>query len=97
MLPHLEKRIKRQNQPKWFSEDIQNAKNVWDKCKRSGHFSEYKKARNNVTKLIKLAKQAHYQNIVSHANDDSCKIWKCINELKGKGLKTSVQNDFIQW
>ena len=63
--PLLEKRIKRQNQPKWFSEDIQNAINVRDKCKRSGQFSEYKKARNNVTKLIKLAKQAHYQNIVS--------------------------------
>ena len=89
--PLLEKRIKRQHQPKWFSEDIQNAINVRDNCKTSGQFSEYKKARNNVTKLIKLAKQAHYQNIVSQANGDSCKLWKCINELKGKGLKTSVQ------
>ena len=30
--PLLEKRMKRQNQPKWFSEDIQNAINVRD-CK----------------------------------------------------------------
>ena len=72
--PLLEKRIKRQNQPKWFTEDIQNAINVRDKCKMSGQFSEYKKARNNVTKLIKLAKQAYYQNIVSQANGDSCKL-----------------------
>ena len=46
--PMKEKRIKREQQPGWFTEEIQSLIYKRDNCHKNGNFNEYKTLRNKI-------------------------------------------------
>ena len=49
---------------------------------------EYKAYRNTLNRLLRLAKQIHYHNILNEHKGNSKKAWKFINELAFDQKKT---------
>ena len=85
-IPFKQRRVKHQTQPKWFSPEIGDAIKNRDSLKSQGKETEYKTARNEVTKLIRLAKQKHYEKILENTNNNPQNVWKIFKEFgAGKG------------
>ena len=53
--PIKEKRVKREQQPDWFSDEIKKLIHERDYLKKKGYHDKYKIQRNKVTALIKRA------------------------------------------
>ena len=51
------------------------------KCNDKSKIEFYKKYRNMLTHLMKLAKQEYYSNLFKKYNNNSAKTWKTINDL----------------
>ena len=60
-----------------------------DKILNSVHHTSYKKARNEVNRAIKLAKDAYFQKQFGNCNGDTRKMWKVLNNaMKRKSHKS---------
>ncbi len=44
----------------------------------------YRKLRNYVTKLKRMKKKLYYENRITGSKNDNKKVWKTLNELRGK-------------
>jgi len=94
-LPIKEHRVKRQTQPKWLTPEIIDAIKDRDKLKSQGKEDEYKTARNNVCKLIRLAKQNNYETILEQSGNNPQNVWKVFKEFgAGKGGNTNKSTIF---
>ena len=51
---------------------------------------EYKAYRNTLNRLLRLAKQNHYHNVLNEHKGNSRKAWEVINELAFDTKKTSI-------
>ena len=51
---------------------------------------KYKEVKNEVTKLIREAKQQYFQNVFTKASNDSRKIWNNVNKITGKKKKLNI-------
>ena len=78
--PIKQKRVKRDNQPDWFTEEIKKSIYERDKCHRNGKFNEYKSLRNKTTALIKKSKKAFFNQAIKE-NKNSSFIWKNLKDI----------------
>ena len=81
-IPQQELKKKRRNLP-WLTKNVvrhmQKRNNMFPRAKRSKnptHFAKYKKIRNNVTTMLRSAKQSYFNSLTS-AN--SKQFWKTVN------------------
>ena len=64
-----------------------------DKILNSVHHSSYKKARNEVNRAIKAAKDAYFQKQFGNCKGDTKKMWKVLNDVfKRKSKKSKIPN-----
>ena len=60
------------------------------------HFhSAYKKARNNLNKLVKNTKADYCNNAISQCRKDPKSIWNTVNKLTNSKSKTSNINELV--
>jgi uncharacterized membrane protein len=81
LLPLQQKRVKREVQPKWFTNNISQKIKSRDKALKRARKSNletdwniYKKAKNNVTSLIRNAKQNYFKDKFSEHKNNSSKL-----------------------
>jgi hypothetical protein len=80
----ITRRVKRQNQPKWFSNDINEAIKLRNCLKTSNQFDIYKTQRNKVVNMIVYAKSNYYKQILVQCKGNSRLLWKHFKEAIGK-------------
>lgn len=91
--PIITKRVKRQTQPKWMTQDILHAIQKRDMAKQHFQENEYKQWRNRVTELIRDAKAKHYTESIEDNKDNPrllSTIFKELGNQTTKGCPTSV-------
>ena len=86
----------RSNYAPWITERVKNAMNHRDYLKKrtvmtsSVDYDEaYRKARNYVNKLVKNTKTRYHQESIDKTNSNTKQMWKHINQLIGRGSKTT--------
>jgi hypothetical protein len=89
--PLRRKRVKHQTVPGWMSEDLVKAMKLRDKLKKEKKFEEYKKQRNIVSNMVKLAKQEHIVKMVGD-NYDTAHIWRAVNDITHKSKHSKHPN-----
>lgn len=90
--PLREKRVKHSTVPPWLTVDIKRAMSYRDKLKREKSFDQYKKQRNQVKYLVRAAKKAYFNKMMSEKRD-TASIWKAINLItKGKTVAEIPSN-----
>ena len=86
--PLQKKRVKHQTMPPWLSQEIINAMALRDKLKKEKSFTEYKKMRNKVKSMVRLAKKSLFDKMIKD-NRDVSSLWKAINLItKGNGNRS---------
>ena len=64
-----------------------------DRILNSVHHTNYKKARNQVNRAIKVAKDEYFQKQFGNCNGDTRKMWKVLNNaMKRKSFKSKLPN-----
>ena len=110
--PKISKRTK-ENNP-WITQGLISAiskrdclyikwlKTVSNRCKSGNPMlrEQFKKYRNMLASLIKLGKQTYYKNKFTETNGDKKKMWKLINNLRGKSASKisssfKIRNDTV--
>ena len=91
-LPFKEKRVKRRIQPKWFTNDIAQAiksrdrlLNVAKQSKLDTDWSNFRKEKNRVTKLIRETKKTYFKDKVAENKQNPRKLWNLIKGLSKDG------------
>lgn len=87
--PIRRKRVKCSTIPNWMTKEIITAMQLRDSLKENKQFDDYKKQRNVVSALVKLAKKNYFQKLIRDQND-ICQIWRAMNELSNKSRKTQT-------
>ena len=77
--PLKEKRIKRDQQPNWFTNEIKSYIRDRDYHKQNGNFDKYKILRNKTRTLIKRSKRDFFNKAIKE-NKDSKFIWKTLKQ-----------------
>ena len=92
-LEKLSRRKTKINQNQWITDEILRATNLKNKQYKKlikSNFSDpelhntYKLQRNKLTRMIKKAKQRHYQKLLNRSNNSSKQTWNVINNLINK-------------
>ena len=80
----------------WLSKSIKTEMNYRDYLKKravkTSHqtdYEAYKKQRNQVNKLVKIRKIKYYHEVINKDQSNPKAMWKHINQLVGKGSKTT--------
>ena len=86
--PICKKRVKHSTIPSWMSNEIRDAMKIRDQLKKNKQFDQYKKQRNKVTNLVRIAKKTYFENLLKepHSNQIT-QTWKAINEFTKKSRK----------
>jgi len=87
--PIRTKRVKYATIPIWMTNEIKDTMRLRDHMKKTKQFESYKKLRNTVTELVKLAKKKYFEKLVKNKND-ICQIWRAMNELTNKSRKAQT-------
>ena len=104
LLPLQQKRVKREVQPKWFTNNISHKIKSRDKAFNRNletNWNIYKKAKNNVTSLIRNAKQNYFKDKFSEHKNNSSKLWnliKCLSKDGGEnksGISQVVDSEVV--
>ena len=98
--PMKECRVKDRHNP-WITSDVvklmykrDHLKKKYDKLKLPHILSEYRRTRNNVTKVIKNKKRKYFSTVTEKYKGDSKKLWKEINKFIGrKSTNTDIPNN----
>ena len=77
--PIKEKRIKREHQPNWYTDEIKNAARERDYHKRKGNHDQYKILKNKTSFLIKKSRREFFNEAIKE-NKESKLIWKSLKE-----------------
>ena len=88
--PLRQKRIKRENQPIWFSEDIKALIYERDKCHKNGNHNQYKYLRNKITYLIKKSKRDFFNKAIKDKKDVRF-LWKNLKDITKMNKNNSVK------
>ena len=78
--PIKSKRIKREIQPEWYSQDILNASKHRNMYHKQKNWAQYKKWRNKTSYLIRKNKRNFYNKAIKETQNSS-KIWKHIKTV----------------
>ena len=84
----------------WYTDDIQSlrkevrhAERRWRRTHENQHREEFRDQKNNLTKQIKIAKKAHYQNKISSAGQVQKALFQCVDELVRKTKSTTLPSN----
>ena len=95
-IPFIEKRVKREKQPGWITDEIRKTIKIRDnyrhKIKNKNNQNSYRFWRNRSTKLIKAAKQKYYIQSIEQNNLNPRIISEIFDELSHKPKKTITPN-----
>ena len=107
-MPLQQKRVKCEVQPKWFTNNISQEIKSRDKLLKIARKSNletdwnvYKKVKNNVTSLIRNAKQNYFKDKFSEHKNNSSKLWnliKCLSKDGGEnksGISQVVEDEVV--
>ncbi|CAB4039687.1 Hypothetical predicted protein [Paramuricea clavata] len=90
-MPLNHKRVKKQNQPAWMSDEIMNSirnrDNLLKKARKSNipaDWALYKHARCKTTNMIKFSKRQFIQESIENNQGNPKGIWKVLKSLSGK-------------
>lgn len=91
----------RSNQKPWFTTEIKRlmvdrdyAYSRWKRYKTSNLHETFRKTRNNVTKVIRVAKSKYYSEKFANLNDTK-NIWKTIKEIGIGNNKKQKNNSML--
>ena len=84
--PLRRKRVKYESNPSWLTNNIRSEMKKRDDLKKAKLFDEYKKQRNKVLNLVRKAKKAYFNKLVSNYNSKTISIWRAINEFTKKSF-----------
>ena len=87
--PLKEKRIKHDQQPEWFDDDIKEMMFERDNCHKKGKFDQYKILRNKVSYMIKKKKKNFFNNAVKQ-NKDQGFLWKNLKNISELNKSNTV-------
>ena len=87
--PWLTSEIKR----KIYDRDFLKKKSV--KTGSANFYNAYKKARNELKRLIKSTKARYYNDAFNQCKKDPKAMWKTINQVKNKKSKTTNINELV--
>ena len=59
-----EKRVKREHQPGWFTDEIKSLIHDRDKCRNTGKTEQYKILRNKISSMIKRSKKDFFNKAI---------------------------------
>ena len=82
--PLKERRVKKQVQPEWFNEDIQQAMYLRDKYCSANDRENFIYWRSKASELKRKSKSTYYKELIIANKNDSKKLWKLLNELAPK-------------
>ena len=95
--PVITKRIKRNSQPKWFTEDlnkeIQSRGYLLKKarCTNSPEaWKKYKETKNKVTRLIRTQKKTFFRSQVNENQRNPKKLWSLIKDLSRESSTSNI-------
>lgn len=80
--PIKEKRIKRDQQPGWFTQELQSLIYKRDACHKKGNIDEYKELKNRIASLIKSNKKEFLNQAISE-NIESKHLWRHLKDISG--------------
>ncbi len=78
--PIKEKRIKRDRQPDWFTDEIKSLIYAGDRFHKSKNVHQYKILRNRIFSMIKKNKKEFFNKAVSE-NKNSKHLWKHLTDI----------------
>ena len=81
--PLRRKRVKHPKLPPWLTKDIIQAMVLRDKLKRDKLSDLYKKQRNKVSTLVRIAKKNYFNKLITDSRD-TVTIWRAVNEITRK-------------
>lgn len=81
--PIRRKRVKHKTLPGWLTREIVEAMKTRDELKKKKKFDEYKQQRNKVSVLVKNAKKAYFNKLISN-HCDTAHLWRAMNEITHK-------------
>ena len=90
--PFKTRRVKHTPKPKWLTKEIEDTCIKRDKFLKDGNYEEFRKQRNKVTSLKRVAKQKYFNSLVS-SKQNSKSIWKAINDLTNKPRPSQVNHN----
>ena len=82
--PIKEKRIKREHQPEWFTDELKSLMHKRDNYHRNRDIDQYKILRNKITYLIKKNKKYFFNKAVNK-NKDPKYLWKHLKDISFSG------------
>ena len=86
------------NECKIMIEKKHKARNKYNRNKTTENLTEFKKLKNETTKLIKATKKKHWENFITKEidiNTNPGKVWKMVNAMSGKYSKKKGIGDMI--
>ena len=95
--PIKEKRVKRNVQPGWFTDEIKHITNERDKCHKNKNFIQYKILRNKATSFIRKSKINFFNQAIKE-NKTPSYLWKHLKDVtndnnSGISIPTAVEYD----
>jgi hypothetical protein len=93
--PVIQKRVKRERQPLWFTDEVKQAINDRDRYKKLRDHDNYVKCRNKAVSVIRRAKGQYYKEAMEKCNGNSGKLWKHIKDLKGN--KINIHTNVLEY
>ena len=93
--PIKEKRVKRNVQPGWFTDEIKHIINERDKCHKNKNFIQYKILRNKATSFIRKSKINFFNQAIKE-NKTPSYLWKHLKDVtndnnSGISIPTAVE------
>ena len=94
--PFKTKRVKTKHLPEWYNDEIAFARKQRDNYKRRKSWSEFKKYRNKVKKLIRSAKRKCFTDSVTNSKDTRT-IWQHFRKVNNKEAcsKASLPDEIV--
>ena len=93
--PRIKKRVKREKQPGWITDDLIDLMHMRDLAKRRGQHNNYKHFRNRVTIMLKENKSKYYKERVESCKDEPRKLVSLFNELGIKQTSDKSINKIV--
>ena len=84
------KRVKHRTKPPWLTKEIVQAMSLRDELREQKRFTEYKKQRNFVRKLVRQAQKSICDKLIKNGEaKDTSQLWQALNLVTKGGNKQS--------
>lgn len=88
--PMKNKRVKSKRLPDWFTPEIIHMQKQRDNARKVNQWTEYKRYRNKIRQLIRLAKRKYFSDSINNSKDSKA-IWNHLRTVNNK-KQTSFNN-----